>query len=147
MTDRVNAITSRDRIVGAFLVLLILAAQALWMGRATAVLGVGVVLAYLLWIAARWKNDPASVLPAYLLAIAVQCLHFTEEFVTGFQRGFPGSSELNGAMRVSWRSTLYGLPCLYWRPWVSTGASNWRTSSFFSLRWPGVLPMAPVISS
>lgn len=89
MTALANAITSRDRIVGALLVLVALTAQMLWMGRATVVLGIGMVVAYLLWIAGRWNNNPAAVLPAYLLAIAVQCLHLTEEFVTGFQRRFP----------------------------------------------------------
>jgi len=89
VTDRVNALTSRDRVVGALLVLVVLAAQARWMGGATAALSIGMVIAYLLWVAARWNNDPAAILPVYLLAIAVQCLHFTEEFVTGFQRRFP----------------------------------------------------------
>src|SRR5713226_3450106 len=59
------------------------------MGSATTLLSVGLVIAYLLWIAARWKNDPAAVLPMCLIAIAVQCLHFTEEFLTGFQRQLP----------------------------------------------------------
>jgi hypothetical protein len=64
-------------------------AQARWMGSASTVLSIGLVIAYLLWIAACWKNDSAVVLPLYLLAIAVQCLHFTEEYLTGFQRQFP----------------------------------------------------------
>lgn len=89
MADRVNAVTWRDRIVGAVFVLVVLTAQVCWMGRAAALLSVGLVIAYLLWVAARWKNDPAAVLPMYLLAIAVQCLHFAEEYVTGFQRQFP----------------------------------------------------------
>jgi hypothetical protein len=79
----------RDRIAGAVFVLAVVATQVRWMGRATTVLNVGLVIAYLLWLATRWKNDPAAVLPLYLLAIAVQCLHFTEEFLTGFQRQFP----------------------------------------------------------
>jgi hypothetical protein len=37
-------------------------------------------VSYGVWIAARWNNDAAAVLPIYLLAIAVQCLHFTEEY-------------------------------------------------------------------
>ncbi len=89
MADPVNAVRSRDRIVGAVFVLAVVAAQALWMGSATILLSVGLVIAYLLWIAARWKNDPATVLPMCLLAIAVQCLHFAEEYLTGFQRQFP----------------------------------------------------------
>ena len=84
-----NSVTSRDRIVGAIWVLVVVAAQVRWMGRASTPLCVGLVIAYLLWASARWKNDPAAVLPMYLLAIAVQCLHFAEEYVTGFQRQFP----------------------------------------------------------
>ena len=69
--------------------LLVVATQVLWMGRASTPLSVGLFIAYLFWVAGRWKNDPATVLPTYLVAIAVQCLHFAEEFVTGFQRQFP----------------------------------------------------------
>jgi hypothetical protein len=69
--------------------LVVVTAQARWMGSGTTLLSVGLVLAYLLWIAAPWKNDPPAVLPMCLLAIAIQCLHFAEEYVTGFQRQFP----------------------------------------------------------
>ena len=79
----------RDRIVGALLVLIVLTAQTFWMGPAIIFLSGGLVLSYGVWIAARWNNDAAAVLPIYLLAIAVQCLHFTEEYVTGFQHQFP----------------------------------------------------------
>ena len=85
----VTAVTTRDRIGGAVFVLVVFVAQVRWMGRATAALSVGLIIAYLLWVATPWKNDPAAVLPLYLVAIAVQCLHFTEEFLTGFQRQFP----------------------------------------------------------
>jgi hypothetical protein len=89
VTDQVNAVGSRDRVVGAVFVLAVITAQARYMGGATAVLSVGLVIAYLVWISTRWKNDPNAVLPMYLLAIAVQCLHFAEEYLTGFQRQFP----------------------------------------------------------
>ncbi len=79
----------RDRTAGAVLVLIVLAVQTRWMGLAIIFLSVGLVLAYGVWVAARWNNDVAAVLPIYLLAIAVQCLHFTEEYVTGFQHQFP----------------------------------------------------------
>jgi hypothetical protein len=59
------------------------------MGAAVVFLSVGLVISYLIWIGARWKNDPGVVLPAYLLAVVVQCVHFTEEYLTGFQRQFP----------------------------------------------------------
>jgi hypothetical protein len=89
VTDPLNAVRSRDHIAGAVFVLAAVTAQAHWMGRASSLLSVGLVAAYLFWIAARWKNDPAAVLPMYLIAAAVQCLHFTEEYLTGFQRQFP----------------------------------------------------------
>jgi hypothetical protein len=79
----------RDRIPGALLVLIVLAAQTYWMGPAIIFLTGGLVVSYGVWIAARWNNDAAAVLPIYLLAIAVQCVHFTEEYVTGFQHRFP----------------------------------------------------------
>jgi hypothetical protein len=59
------------------------------MGPAIIFLSGGLVVSYGLWIAAPWKNDAAAVLPIYLLAVAMQCLHFTEEYITGFQRQFP----------------------------------------------------------
>src|SRR5277367_5999432 len=86
---RANAVCLRDCMVGAVLVLIVLAVQTRWMGLAIILLSVGLVLAYGVWVAARWKNDAAAVLPIYLIAIAVQCLHFTEEYVTGFQHQFP----------------------------------------------------------
>src|SRR5207248_1645283 len=63
--------------------------QGWWMGRAVLLLSVGLAIAYLLWAAASWQAKTAAVLPAYLVAVSVQCLHFTEEYVTGFQRQFP----------------------------------------------------------
>jgi len=84
-----NTMSWRDGIVGAILVVAALAAQTHWMGPAIIFLSGGLVVAYLVWVAAPWRNDPAAVLPVYLLAIAVQCLHFTEEYVTGFQHQFP----------------------------------------------------------
>ena len=84
-----NAVSLRDGIIGAAFVLVVLTAQTHWMGPAIVLLSGGLVLAYGVWIVARWKNDADAVLPIYLLAIAVQCLHFTEEYVTGFQHQFP----------------------------------------------------------
>ncbi|MGA7630373.1 MAG: HXXEE domain-containing protein [Terriglobales bacterium] len=81
--------TLRGRITGAVFVLAAVTAQSYWMGSAVVFLSVGVVISYLFWIGARWKNDPAAVLPLYLLAVVVQCVHFTEEYLTGFQRQFP----------------------------------------------------------
>jgi len=85
----ISVISLRDRIIGAVLVLIVLAVQTRWMGPAIIFLSGGLVLAYAVWLTPRWKNDAAVVLPIYLLAVAVQCLHFAEEYVTGFQHQFP----------------------------------------------------------
>jgi len=82
-------VKSRDRILGAVFVLAVLAPQQFWMGESVSYLSGGLIIAYLLWASARWKNDPARILPVYLIAIAVQCLHFAEEFTTQFYRVFP----------------------------------------------------------
>ena len=37
----------------------------------------------------RWRNDASAVLSIYLVAIAVQCLHFSEEYVTAFRERSP----------------------------------------------------------
>jgi len=84
-----DKVSLRDRVVGAVIVLVAVAAQTHWMGPAIIFLSGGLVLAYAVWFTAGWKNDPAAVLPIYLVAIAVQCLHFTEEYLSGFQRQFP----------------------------------------------------------
>jgi hypothetical protein len=86
---RANALSWRDRMAGAVFVLIVLAAQTRWMGAPIILLSGGLVVAYGVWAAARWKDDPAAVLSVYLLAIVVQCLHFTEEYITGFQHQFP----------------------------------------------------------
>jgi uncharacterized protein with HXXEE motif len=85
----VNAVSLGDRIIGAAFVLIVLAMQTLWMGPAIIFLSGGLVLAYALWLTPRLKNNAAVVLPIYLLAVAAQCLHFAEEYVTGFQHQFP----------------------------------------------------------
>lgn len=86
---RAGAIPLRDRLAGGGVVLAILAMQSYWMGPAVVLLSGGLIVTYVLWLAAPWKNDTVAVLPIYLLAIAVQCLHFTEEYLTGFNHQFP----------------------------------------------------------
>jgi hypothetical protein len=76
-------------VVGAAVVVIVLAAQTRWMGPAIILLSGGLVVAYGAWASLRWRSDGTEVLPVYLLAIAVQCLHFTEEYLTGFQHQFP----------------------------------------------------------
>lgn len=89
VADQMEALSVRDRIVAAVLVAVVLAAQTWWMGRGVSLLSAGLFITYGLWSTAGWKNDAARILPVYLLAVAVQCLHFTEEYMTGFQHQFP----------------------------------------------------------
>ncbi len=100
--------TTRDRIVGAIFVIVVVAVQTRWMGTAIVLLSIGLAVTYLVWVIGRWKNDPAVVLPAYLLAIAVQCLHFAEEFTTGFPHQFP--QLLGGA----WSDTQFVIFNMAW---------------------------------
>jgi hypothetical protein len=76
--------------------------QAIWMG-ATQLLSAGLLIGYFVSIATRSRNETVAVLPAYLLAIAARCLHFTEEHLSGFERQFPkprGSEWSRGRSRV-----------------------------------------------
>jgi len=95
---------SRDRVIAAVFVVAAIAAQSYWLGHGVILLSLGLIITYLVWALTPWKNEPARVLPTYLLAIVVQCVHFTEEFITGFQRQFPkvlGSSEWTDAQFVT----------------------------------------------
>ena len=81
-------LTQQEKIAGAVFVVVTQAAQFFLLGRATFLLTAGMLISYFLWIGARWRNEPEEILPYYLLAVAVQCLHFVEEFFTGFHHEF-----------------------------------------------------------
>jgi len=78
----------QEKIVGAVFVVVTQAAQFFSLGRATFLLTVSMLISYFLWIGTRWKKEPEEILPYYLLAVTVQCLHFAEEFFTGFHHEF-----------------------------------------------------------
>jgi len=83
-----STVTQRERIIGAVFVVATQAAQLYLLGRASFLLTVGMLLSYFLWTGTRWKNEPDEILPYYLLAVAVQCVHVAEEFFTGFHHEF-----------------------------------------------------------
>jgi Protein of unknown function with HXXEE motif len=83
-----NKLTQREKVAGAVFVAVTQAAQFYLLGRATFLLTAGMLIAYFLWIGTRWKKEPDEILPYYLLAVAVHCLHFAEEFFTGFHHEF-----------------------------------------------------------
>ena len=47
----------------------------------------GMVVAFVCYLRTSYREmpKPERVVPIYLIALAIQCLHFTEEYVTGFQ--------------------------------------------------------------
>ena len=84
-----NPLHRGERIAGAFFVVVVIFVNHAVMGSATNLLGLGLIVAYLMWAAAIWLNDPLPIVPLYLIGIAVQALHFLEEYLTGFQSKFP----------------------------------------------------------
>lgn len=89
MPDREKNLTWRERLLGGVFVLSLFILQLRVMGRAVTVLSLGLVVAFGFWSRTKWKDDPERILPLYLLGIAVQCLHFAEEYLMGFQRELP----------------------------------------------------------
>ncbi len=51
----------------------------------------GVIVAYIFYFLTFYKKQPApnKILPLYLFALGIQFLHFTEEYLTGFNHKFP----------------------------------------------------------
>ena len=89
MPDELSTVSTPDRILGAAFVILTAIATFKLLGPAASLLSLGLFVSYLIWIAGQWRKDAAAVLPLYLVGIAVQCLHFGEEYLTGFQQQFP----------------------------------------------------------
>lgn len=63
--------------------------QALWLGRAAALLSVALVIAYVVWVTAAWSVANRSIQSTYAVGLGVFLLHACEEFLTGFQRRLP----------------------------------------------------------
>jgi hypothetical protein len=82
-------LTRRDRITAAALILLVAVVQQFYMGPAVAMITAGLVASYFLWAFTNWHANPSKILPLYYLAVALQFLHFIEEYFSGFQRKFP----------------------------------------------------------
>lgn len=84
-----NPLHRGERIVGALFVAVVIFVNYMVMGSAANLLSLGLVVAYLMWAAAIWLNDPPPIVPLYLIGIAAQALHFLEEYLAGFQAKFP----------------------------------------------------------
>jgi hypothetical protein len=80
-------------ILGGVFVLLVIALAHRFMGSAIIFLSIGLLISFSLWITNYSKLDRVRrkrVLIIYGAAVALQAVHFLEEYRTGFQREFPG---------------------------------------------------------
>jgi len=89
MGHQQNPLQARERIIGAAFVAIVIFVNYKVMGPASVILNLGLIVSYLIWATAIWLNDPPAIVPLYLLGIAIQGLHFYEEYLTGFQQKFP----------------------------------------------------------
>src|SRR5262249_14375440 len=81
--------SSRDRTLGALIVVTGVLFQGLWLGRAAALLSVALVIAYAVWMGGTWSLASRSLQATYGAALVAFPFHACEEFLTGFQRRFP----------------------------------------------------------
>ena len=89
MPDEPKTVSTRDRVLGAAFVIVAVIATYKLLGPAASLLSLGLVVSYLIWAAGSCRMDATATLPLYLAGIIVQCLHFGEEFLTGFGQQFP----------------------------------------------------------
>ena len=74
---------------GIIITILIIIIQTYIMGTAIIFLDIGLVISLFLWIAHIKKDKDTEIIKIYFIALGIQCLHFLEEFFTGFQNEFP----------------------------------------------------------
>ena len=89
MGHQQNPLQPRERIIGAAFTAIAVFFNYKAMGPASIILNLGLIVSYLIWATSIWLNDPPAIVPLYLLGIAIQGLHFYEEYLTGFQQKFP----------------------------------------------------------
>ena len=76
-------------LVGGIFVVLVIIVQTLAMGIAIIFLNIGLVIGFLLWAVESKRVSNPDIIVIYFIAVGVQCLHFLEEYLTGFQTEFP----------------------------------------------------------
>lgn len=107
-----------NRVLGGVLVVVACVAELAVMGPAVGLLVVALLVSYAIWVSRPEWGPARRVLPAYLAAVLVQCLHLAEEYRTGFQARFP--------------------PLLGAEPWPA------RRFLIFNLAWLAVFALAGV---
>jgi len=95
--------------VGSFVIVAILL-HFKFMGLAITALNLGLIISYIIWIShdidVKKKFNRLATL--YILGIVVQGIHFTEEYLTGFQFKFPG------LLGYSWSDKQFVIFNLIW---------------------------------
>lgn len=78
------------------------------MGVAIIFLDIGLIITLGIWAVQSKTVAKPAIVPLYFIGVAVQCFHFLEEFLTGFQLKFPllfgyqWSDELFAAFNIVW---------------------------------------------
>lgn len=82
---------SKESISVAVFIALIILLQFVIMGSAIIMFNIMLIIAFLVWLKGEeYKNSsPAKIIKIYLIGIGVQCFHFGEEYLTGFQTSLP----------------------------------------------------------
>jgi hypothetical protein len=123
-------VSSRDRVVGAVVVLIVLAPQTRWMGPA-------IIFSAAVWswpLVRGWQLAGGAMEPR---CFSLSARHRGTEpafyrripnrYLTGFQHQFPRlfGDDWSDARIVTFN--MLWLAASYWRRWVSTGEYHWLT--------------------
>ena len=98
----------RQRLLAGGLTAIGVAFNAVCLGRATVGLSLGLILVYVFWLWGRWQGRRERVLLLYILSIALFCVHFAEEYLTGFYVDFPA------LFGMQWSASRFAVFNLVW---------------------------------
>jgi hypothetical protein len=81
-----------------------------FMGRAIIALNVGLIISYIVWASNIFGNklNHKRIALIYFIGVCVQCVHFLEEYITGFQTKFPAF------FGYQWSDKLFAVFNLIW---------------------------------
>jgi len=136
-----------------------LVVQTLVMGAAIVPFDILLALSFFFWISRDYASHPMPrrILSLYLAGIAVQCLHFYEEYLTGFQNRFPmifgyeWSDHLFVGFNLVWLAiftlaalgVMHRVPIASFPVWffaIAAGLANGIGHPLLSLREGGYFP-------
>jgi len=91
---------NKDLTAGIVIVSVIILVQTWIMGIAIAFLDIGLLLGLAVWAVNTKERVPGNVHRLYLIAVGLQCFHFMEEYLTGFNVRFPSLFGIDTAWSV-----------------------------------------------